>query len=255
MSDIKDFEHFPIESALYNTLKYFIQCDYCKNVIEDPFECVNCAKKYCKNCIKYINSKEIKECSNPKFKVSQLLKNILNDRVKFKCQYDNNKHQEIKYSELKEHHKKEREELTGEKNQNKNNNSKIETNNQNLETNPILRSEFVASTFDKLSDHHADLATKKYKFEKYHEHYLEKKKKKGWKCNICLLVCNEYTRFRCEKGCDFDVCELCMNYYGYIAPFDEEYIRYQQNSHHFINEKWKEWEEKFKKKKKNNIFH
>ena len=28
---------------------------------------------------------------------------------------------------------------------------------------------------------------------------------------------------------DFDVCELCMNYYGYIAPFDEEYIRYQQN--------------------------
>jgi hypothetical protein len=40
-----------------------------------------------------------------------------------------------------------------------------------------------------------------------------------------------------------------MNYYGYIDPFDEEYIRYQQNSRNFINEKWKEWEEKFKKKK------
>ena len=236
MSDIKDFEHFPIESALYNTLKYFIQCDYCKNVIEDPFECVNCAKKYCKNCIKDIDSKKIKECSNPKFKVSQLLKNILNDRVKFKCQYDNNKHQEIKYSELKEHHKKEREELTGKKNKNKNNNSKIETNNQNLEANPKQRPKVV-------------VPIEGYKFEKYHEHSLTKKDKKGWKCNICSLVCNGFTRFRCEnKKCNFDVCELCMNYYGYIDPFDEEYIRYQKNSHNFINENWTKWKANFEKK-------
>ena len=50
---------------------------------------------------------------------------------------------------------------------------------------------------------------------KHHEHRLKNKgQTKGWYCDVCGKnagkVEAELTRFRCESGCDWDMCSNCM---------------------------------------------
>ena len=43
----------------------------------------------------------------------------------------------------------------------------------------------------------------------------------GWACDTCRSIDPQGARFRCEAGCDYDICERCMSLYGEPEPEPE----------------------------------
>ena len=259
MIDIESiiFKYDP-KSVITKDLIYFITCDKCNEILFEPIQCISCGKKFClkhlkdeNNNINNNNNNEVFCCCSPKFIKSKLLEIGL-EKLKFKCQLDNEGDLLLSHSELKSHYDKCKE-----------NNEKIEehlsiintgkNNNINKQSQDSIESELkeliliskrlhsdqgrvnLISNINENSISEIEINDNNnisYTFKKYHEHplYLKTERKWDWKCDKCKkkFERNSICRFRCNE-CNYDICELCMIYYENISPIEFFLSNYNKN--------------------------
>jgi hypothetical protein len=93
-----------IKNAQYESFKDFIYCKNCELLMIEPFMCMNCQKKCCKECAE--NWKKNKNCpcncKKPKFKKVIEENNFLS-KMKFKC--IKGCEEEISFDDINKHYK------------------------------------------------------------------------------------------------------------------------------------------------------
>ena len=213
-------------------------CSICSGIVIEPVQCLLCENSFCKNCLEDWKKKKGENscpfrCSNPSFKNSRLIKNLLAN-LKFKCQ--NGCNLEIPYLDLQEHYKEKcsnikidkidykakyleykqkyedllekYEELESKSNSNRlrgrpGDNNTTPNPNQNQNQNEDLKNGCKS---------------------KFHSHYLKNSSdiEGDWICNLCKSEYSENTeeRFQCSE-CDFDACLKCilLERTGYIFKY------------------------------------
>ena len=197
-----------INKEAFKAIEFNVVCSICRGIIINPIQCTICENGFCKLCLEDWNKKKGGNscpfrCTNPTFKNSRLIKNLLSNLI-FKC--ENKCNEQIPYLDLEEHYK---------------------------EKCPKLKIDFKAKYFEYKTKYENLL--KKYKEleisiksgnelgsrpfpnneykSKYHEHTLINGANDihNWICDICKGSYNAKTegRYRCDE-CDFDICLKCI---------------------------------------------
>ena len=197
-------------------------CSICSGIIIEPVQCLSCENSFCKDCLEDWKKKKGENscpfrCSNPTFKNSRLIKNLLSN-LRFKCQ--NKCNLEIPYLDLQDHYrekcsnikidykekyleyKKKYEELLE-----KYKELEIKSNSNKLRGRPVDNN----ITQNQKEIQRVDL---KNGFKsKFHAHYLKNSTniEGDWICNLCKNEYSENTegRYQCSD-CDFDACLKCI---------------------------------------------
>lgn len=245
-----------INKDIFKAIESNAVCSMCTGIIIEPVQCLSCENCFCKICFEDWKKKKGENscpfrCSNPTFKNSRLIKNLLSN-LKFKCQ--NGCNIEIPYLDLQAHYKekcsnikidyKEKyleykqkyedllikyKELESKSNSNKLRGRPVdnETPNQN---NPIQNKNVNLKNGCK---------------SKYHSHYLKNSSniEGDWTCDLCKTDYNENSegRFQCSE-CNFDVCLKCLlleiSGYNFNNIFLSQYHEHLLEDATFEDDNW-----------------
>ena len=206
-----------INKEIFKPIELNSVCSICSGIIIEPVQCLSCENSFCKDCLDDCKKKKGENscpfrCSNPTFKNSRLIKNLLSN-LKFKCQ--NGCKEEIPYLDLQEHYNDKcpnikidyKEKYFEYKNKYEDILQKY--NELNKKTNPnILR----GLPLENMNQKNINLKIG-YK-SKYHPHFLKNftnNINEDWICDLCdsNYKAKSEDRFGC-KECDFDICLKCI---------------------------------------------
>ena len=205
-----------INKEIFKPIELNSVCSICSGIIIEPVQCLSCENSFCKDCLDDWKRKKGENscpfrCSNPTFKNSRLIKNLLSN-LKFKCQ--NGCKEEISYIDLLDHYKDKCSNLKIDYKQKyfeyKKKYEDLLRKYNELEKNSISNSNLLRG---RPGGQNQNINLKIGYKSKYHSHFLKNNTNRveDWICDLCNGDYNAKAevRFRCDE-CDFDICLKCI---------------------------------------------
>lgn len=185
-----------VEVESYKLIEDLIQCEICKELLNNPIQCQKCENVFCSSCFEEFISRTCEcpfKCKNPISKPCRIANNLL-DNFSFKC--INNCNSNIKYSHLEDHYHK----ICPNKNYKELIKSALVQINKFKQQNQQLNEQ---QQIKNRTPYHCESTTH------HHPLVLLSSIRQLWICNVCSKQFSSVTKSYYCTLCDYDLCIDC----------------------------------------------